>query len=169
MKSYLSLSRSHFYWLLALICSLFLSDTSHSQSLDFSFVNAAGFDDGPAGSLRWTIGEPVTLEVSGEQGSLRVGFLHVTFPEDIVSSTMSMDPYITISLTPNPARDEIRVQLPNDDPSMIRILSMDGQPFIAADITGEVSLDIRTLPAGQYLLYVLNLSGHYNTQSFIKL
>lgn len=141
--------------------------TLEAQSITWAIVNAAGFEDGPDASLRWTIGEPLALEINGVQGTMRVGFMPFAYYEELVS-TPSIDPDIEISISPNPASDEIYVRLPHDDRYTIYILSMGGPPQITSGISTSATIDIRSLPAGSYVLYVRNSAGAYNSKPFIK-
>ena len=155
-------------WLMILTCLMFASASSFSQSISWTFVNAAGFEDGDNASLRWTMGEPLTLEVSGVSGSLRVGFMPFAYYEEVISSYMTIDPDIEISISPNPASDDLYVQVPQNNGYILRILSMDGRAHIAGEINHTTRIDIRSLPAGTYVLYIMNPAGTYNSKTFIK-
>lgn len=154
--------------LIVLTCFACASQSGNAQSITWAFVNATGFDEGPDCRLRWTIGEPMTTEVSGEYGTLRMGFLPFAFADDQVSATMDVNEDITITVTPNPASEEIRINVPGDEQYAIRILSIDGKPMIANDINDALTMDIRSFPDGIYVLYVLATNGTYNSTTFIK-
>jgi hypothetical protein len=138
-----------------------------AQSITWTFVNAAGFEDGPDGSLRWTIGEPLTVEVGDETATLRVGFLPFAYVEQ-TSATTALDPDIEIMISPNPASDQINVQVPGLENHRIRILSMDGNAALAAEVISQAEIDIRSLPDGAYVLYAIGPDGIFNTKTFIK-
>lgn len=168
MKNESRITCSCIRWLSIVTCCFLSFSAVDAQSITWAIVNAAGFEDGDAGSLRWTIGEPLTLEVSGDAGSLRIGFMPFTFVEEITSASRSLDANIKISLSPNPATDEVRVQIPGEENCMIRIVSLDGRSMMAADIIHDASLDIRSLPSGPYVLYVIDPAGAFNSTTFIK-
>jgi len=155
-------------WLTFITCFVLGFGSLDAQSITWAFVNAVGFVDDPDASLRWTIGEPLSLETSDETASLRVGFMPFAYVEDITSATMTINPDIEISIAPNPAAEEIHVQVPGEKHYIIRILSMDGLSRLASDITSEMTIDIQSLPAGTYVLYVMDPNGTYNSKSFIK-
>jgi len=156
-------------WLIVLAAFSLLHTYSSAQSITYTFVNAAGFDDGVNCSLRWTIGEPMTTETTGENGTLRMGFLPFSFTEDLASAVhMPLDANIRISVAPNPATDQIRVKSPEDQRYLLRIISLDGRAILASDIINESVIDIHSWPPGVYVLYVLDLNGSYNSIQFIK-
>jgi hypothetical protein len=160
--------RSRKGWLSLVTCFILFFGSIHAQSITWAIVNAAGFENGAEGSLRWTIGEPLTLEVAGEEASLRVGFMPFVFVEEITSASRALDPDIKITISPNPATEEIHVNVPGHERCMIRILSLDGRSKMAADISYDASLDIRSLPSGPYVLYVIKPNGAFNSTKFIK-
>lgn len=167
MKRTTNCTVSHSLWLTCLILLSLIPLSGHAQTITWAFVNAAGFDEGPDCRLAWTMGEPMTTETSGEQGTLRMGFIPFA-AEGETTATMRIDPAIVITLSPNPAADWITIHVPTDEQYLVRILSIDGRSGIASDITHEVTLDIRTLPAGTYVLYILDTDGDYNSTLFIK-
>jgi Secretion system C-terminal sorting domain len=155
-------------WLLLLGCCLVAFASLQAQSITWTFVNAAGFEDGDQGSLRWTIGEPVTVEVSDGTASLRMGFLPFAFMEDGSSATHTLRTDIDITIAPNPASELINVHLPEATPYTIRILSMDGTTQMETTATAHVQIDLNRLPVGAYLLYAIDPDGSFNTKTFIK-
>jgi len=155
-------------WLTIITCCFLAIGSLDAQSITWAIVNAAGYTDGTDGSLRWTIGEPMTTETTGETGTLRMGFLPFVFTEEITSATMIINPDIAISISPNPAADQIHVQVPGEDHYLVRIISLDGRSKIASDITSEMQVDIQSLPAGAYVLYVIASNGTYNSKTFVK-
>jgi len=155
-------------WLPLLTCCILASGPANAQSISWSIVNATGYTDGDDGSLRWTIGEPLTYEAIGEDGSLRLGFMPYTFVEEEILSTHVFNPDLEISLSPNPATDNIVVRLPGQDHYIVHIFSFDGRSQMTAGITSVTNIDIQSLPSGSYVLYVLDPKGSFNSISFIK-
>ncbi len=155
-------------WLPLVAGCLVACSSLQAQSITWAFVNAAGFVDGADASLRWTIGEPLTTEVRGDDGSLRVGFFPFPFIESGTTATTSFHPEMEISISPNPAVNTLHVQVPGDDPFQLRILSINGVPAMSARVTNDTSLDIRALPSGYYVLYIIDAQGAFNSISFIK-
>jgi hypothetical protein len=155
-------------WLSVVACCVLGLGSVDAQSITWAIVNAAGFENGDNGSLRWTIGEPLTLEVSGDAGSMRIGFMPFAFLEEEITLSRTLDPDIEITLAPNPAADNIRISVPGHENQMIRIFSLDGRSELKTEINHEVQLDIRSLPSGPYVLYVINPTGTFNSTTFIK-
>lgn len=168
MKNESRITCSYSRWLSVVACCFLAFSAVHAQSVTWAIVNAAGFEDGVDGSLRWTIGEPLTLEASGDAGSMRVGFMPFAFVEEITSVSGTLDAGIEITLSPNPASEEIRVQIPGEEVCRIRIVSLDGRSKMATDIIHEARLDIRSLPSGPYVLCVTDPAGAFNSTTFIK-
>lgn len=154
--------------LLVLICGLLSTGLVDAQSITWQIVNAAGFTDGPEISLRWTIGEPMTLEVGDATATLRVGFMPFAYVEESTSASSALDPEIDITVSPNPASDQIHVRLPGVEIYTVRILSMNGSASMATEIISQAAIDIRALPEGAYVLYAISPEGKFNTQTFIK-
>lgn len=153
--------------LLVLTCALLSSGLLGAQSITWTFVNAAGFEDGPDGSLRWTIGEPLTVEVGDKTATLRVGFLPFAYVEQTSASTaLSRD--IEIVISPNPASDQIDLRVPGLQRYDIRILSVSGNAALATGVISQAQIDIRSLPDGAYVLYAIDPDGNFNTKTFIK-
>lgn len=153
--------------LLVLTCVLFSCGMLDAQSITWTFVNAAGFEDGPDGSLRWTIGEPLTVEVGDETATLRVGFMPFAYVGQTSAST-ALDPDIEITISPNPASDQMDVRVPGLESYQIRILAMNGNSTIATEVISQARIDIRALPDGAYVLYAIDPDGKFNTKTFIK-
>jgi len=168
MKHSTPISSSWKRWLLCITFGALSLAAIDAQSITWAFVNAAGFDDGPEMSLRWTIGEALTLEVQDATARLRVGFMPFAYVDQGTSASQSLDPDIEISIIPNPASEEIQLRVPGDARNLVRIVSIDGKSKLAAEVTYETRIDITTLPAGPYILYVIDPSGAFNTKTFIK-
>lgn len=154
---------------LALMVGCFITCSSISaQAITWSIVNAAGFDDGPDASLRWTIGEPLTAEVIGDDASLRVGFFPFAWVETGTTAYTVFQPEIEIRISPNPAGNTLLVQVPGEIQYQLRILSLNGVSELTSQFTTATNLDIRSLPSGPYVLYVIDPKGHFNSIPFIK-
>jgi hypothetical protein len=168
MKNDSHSNRSYKRWLPVLTCCFLAFCSADAQSLSWTFVNATGYAEGVDGSLRWTIGEPLSYHVTGEGGSLRVGFMPYAYAEEVILSTHTFNPDLQISLYPNPATDKIRIRVPAQDRYQIHIFSFDGRSQLDAEITSETQIGIHSLPSGSYVLYVLDPKGSFNSISFIK-
>src|SRR5687768_2172651 len=161
-----SLSNKKYILLLTCFLSLFFL---HAQSITWSIVNAAGFEDGVDGSVRWTFGEPLTMEIKGVDGAMRVGFLPFSYLEDeITVSSTEVELDLNIMVSPNPAQDELHIQVPHGTNQHIRIMSLEGKQVMSFDITSDARLDIRDLPSGPYILHLVDPSGNNNAIAFIK-
>jgi hypothetical protein len=169
MKLITTRSRRCITLLFTMVSILYLPKLQ-AQTITWSFVNAAGFDEGPDMSLRWTIGEPMTTETSGEQGSLRMGFLSFTIPADITAVKMQYSESMQLHVSPNPTTDFIQVTTADDARYLVRILSLSGVPMLATDMTRSQTIDTRSLSPGTYVLYALdNTNNTYQSTTFIKL
>jgi hypothetical protein len=168
MKKYLNQVKTPYRWLLLITMCLMSFGTIGAQSITWAIVAAAGFEDGNDGGLRWVMGEPLTTEVTGEAGTLRVGFLPFTYFEEDVSASTFLDPTIDITIAPNPASSDLRIQVPGSGTRFIRIISIDGVSHMGVEISNDELIDIHSLPSGPYVLYVIEPSGSFNSKTFIK-
>jgi len=78
-----------------------------------------------------------------------------------------------ISLAPNPATDQLRVQIETAEPAEFTLLLNDAQgrlidrKTIEKTAQGNAQFDLRTLPSGIYTLTVSSVKG-YLTKKFVK-
>ncbi len=80
-------------------------------------------------------------------------------PDRITNQTSSA----ALSITPNPANDELNITLTDNTPATITLTNMLGQVVAAQNVTGgHTSINIAALPAGMYV-YTLSANGGRTT------
>lgn len=90
---------------------------------------------------------------------------------ELISTRYSCDKPVQISVSPNPARDEVRVEFVGADPSDLNAILLDGNGAYVKDVTlntGVINkLDISSLSPGVYTIQVSINEEQFN-QRFIK-
>jgi len=67
-----------------------------------------------------------------------------------------------LEIYPNPAREAVTIQSPNPAPATVRIYSVQGRLITKVPMTGgKVTLSVRQLPAGLYLVRVRERQGRF--------
>lgn len=89
-----------------------------------------------------------------------------------VSPTISIreSKAVTVNAYPNPATDRLTVQVGNMDNGMVRMMNLAGVVVSQKSFTSNstpVEVDVRSLPAGVYMLQVVNDGQIHNTQRIV--
>lgn len=150
------------------------SATVSGQELLWQFVNAAGFDDGNEISVYWTLGESLSVETIGDNGSLRVGFMAYTGASepDFALPTPEAPSYnrdIDLSVFPNPTEDYFEVSTEESGTQTIRVFGIDGTQLMQDTFESRLSVNIASWPSGTYNVMLVNTEGKFNTTKLIKL
>lgn len=86
---------------------------------------------------------------------------------DVISVRHSSDISLLLVVYPNPVVEQLTVKLSGNQPVGIRVYSVSGTQVLEQEGTAE-SVDVRSLPAGLYMIEVKTLSGPTLRQRFIK-
>ena len=136
---------------------LSLNFTVHAQSLQPSVIAlSCGFSSLQNGSsMSWTVGEPVIHTLPGSNFTLTQGF-----QQPLLEATTSYyDPAFNYNFLafPNPLQFELRLE--TDYPEDLRYFLYDvsGNVLRTHKFKQEETLDLRTFPAGVYVLKVMTL------------
>jgi len=102
------------------------------------------------------------------QGAAYYRLLQVdTDGKEAFSAVQVINNQLHISVYPNPAHAELRVELPVAEAVRYRILNVAGTTVATGSITSKATLSLTTLPVGLYHLEVTATSGH-TTHRFVK-
>ncbi|TNE27563.1 MAG: T9SS type A sorting domain-containing protein [Bacteroidetes bacterium] len=77
---------------------------------------------------------------------------------------------VTVNAYPNPAKDRLTVQVGNMDHGVVRLMNLAGMVVSQKNFTSNstpVEMEVRTLPAGVYMLQVVNDGQILNTQRIV--
>ena len=115
-----------------------------------------------AGSLNYTFADNTPLATTNYY-RLKMLDKDGSFTYSPIRSLSNYNSSLTITLFPNPAKDNLQVQIESDKKSLLQalIISADGKVLLSKNITAQEgstlqSINISTLPKGSYLLKILS-------------
>lgn len=91
----------------------------------------------------------------------------------VVDRVSEWDSIISLSIFPNPATDKLIIESPLlKEPTLVRVLSLNGQVVIVESInpssSGEIELNISHLSPGAYVISLENKAGKLGRTTFMK-
>lgn len=135
----------------AWLCLAF-SAAASGQSLGPALLGSAGAqaENTSAGSLSWSVGEPVTASYSQNASMLTQGF-HQVFATVSTAAESPAELLTEVLAFPNPSSD--RLYISSETPVHIRLLHLHGiEVFAVSKPDLHHTVETATLPAGLYLL-----------------
>ncbi len=120
-----------------------------------AIVSAGKNVAGASGDFTYSVGQSFAATYSSSSGHFQIGILGVM--KVLVEPLSASSEKIKFSVYPNPASEDVKLQLDMDlvNPSY-QLHDMEGKQVANAIIKQETSqIDIRDIPAGTYLLTVL--------------
>jgi hypothetical protein len=121
-------------------------------------TTTGGFYSNSAGSISWTMGEPISETVTDGNDTLTQGFQQGAY--SIVSVSEVDAPDVNITVYPNPFVSTLNIKSDGNDP--IRIEAIDLQGNVISDQSfenGQGQMDLGNLPEAIYLLRVYDNNG----------
>ena len=103
-------------------------------------------------SLSWTEIKPLKVPIS---------------PDRVPPTTKLANENDLIKIYPNPASDYLFIE--NNSIESVQVINSYGEPVLNKIISGNYTLDIKTLTPGYYLLTLLANDGNRYIKSFIKI
>jgi hypothetical protein len=139
---------------------LLLINCSIANAQQQVIAPAGDYKDTTAGSLSWTLGEPVIVTLIAIDNVLTQGFQqgNIVVNDIIVSKELNC----TITVFPNPSKDYVmlRVDKSNKENLQYILYNADGKSLIANKLTEtEQQISLNDYASGTYLLSVLNEKG----------
>ncbi|MBU0486469.1 MAG: T9SS type A sorting domain-containing protein [Bacteroidetes bacterium] len=138
------------------VCLLFAANVQ-SQSLDREVVASSGsYDSTSAGSISWTLGEPVIDTYTGVDYSLTQGFQQ----PDLLSVSVFELPETGegFSIFPNPVKDLLTLKCDQPKVFMVGLFDVNGKLLVREETTPGSDLTINLKPFAQagYFLNIYN-------------
>jgi len=122
-------------------------------------TTAGGFYTNSAGSLSWTLGEPVSETVSDTGNTLTQGFQQGSYSVISVVDELAQ-PAMEISVYPNPVSSLLNIKSDSSDPFHSVVLDMQGNIVNEQSFEdGQGQIDLRKLSDAIYLLEVFDMDG----------
>ncbi len=140
-----------------LITALFSFSGYSQTAIKYSTINSGGAraENGNV-AIEQTIGELMVREQTQGKVSLSEGFIH----PDILISLGVDDDYLElkgVKVYPNPVSDKINVYLPEVNAYLFYLYDTKGRQLISKEsAVKKMEINIAGLPAGTYLLIVMN-------------
>jgi len=113
-----------------------------------------------AGSLSWTMGEPVSETVSDTSNTLTQGFQQGSYSVVSVVNEVA-NPTINISVYPNPVTTLLNIKSGSNDPFRAEVIDLQGNiVYEQACENGQGQVDLSKLSDAMYLLGVYDKDGN---------
>ncbi|HXP52829.1 MAG TPA: T9SS type A sorting domain-containing protein [Bacteroidia bacterium] len=123
-------------------------------------TTTGGFYSNSAGSLSWTMGEPISETVSDTSNTLTQGFQQGAYSVVSVVDEIA-PPTINISVYPNPVTSFLNIKSDSGDPFRAEVIDLQGNiVYEQAVENGQGQIDINNLPDAMYLLGVYDKNGN---------
>jgi hypothetical protein len=123
-------------------------------------TTTGGFYSNSAGSLSWTMGEPISETFSDTGNTLTQGFQQGAYSVVSVIDEVAQ-PTINISVYPNPVTSLLNIKSNSSDPFRAEVIDLQGNiVYEQAFENGQGQIDLNNLPDAMYLLGVYDKSGN---------
>lgn len=135
---------------------------ANSQSISLQVVaSAGGYSSTDAGSIAWTLGEPVVETYSNSEIILTQGFNQPFFSiETFVEENSANN--IKINLFPNPASDFVIIDAPEEViDGNFSLYTIDGKIVTTKNITSDkTKIDLKGFLKSSYILKIYDKKGN---------
>lgn len=140
---------------------------THAQSLDQQVIGSSGQQYVTASArVAFTIGEPLTATLTGQDGIITQGFHQGTIT---VTSVREELPAATLSVFPNPAIDRLIVTS-SADGALWHLHTLDGKAVMHGTLQqGSNQIDVSELAQATYMLTVVARDRKTNAYRIIKM
>jgi len=123
-------------------------------------TTTGGFYKNSAGSLSWTMGEPVSETVSNSGNTLTQGFQQGSYSVATVVDELAQ-PATNISVGPNPVTSLLNVRSDSSDPIRAKTIDMQGKiVYEQLFENGQGQIDLSNLSDEIYILEVYDKEGN---------
>jgi hypothetical protein len=140
---------------------MFLCVMIRGQSVAPELISSSGdFFANSSASLSFSIGECLTETFTGPAGVLTQG---VHQPLEVVLSKKNEMQIFEISVSPVPAKTNIKIELQGGERNLTAILyDLSGKELSRKIITDNLTfLELQSFPAGNYILYIMDNTGTF--------
>jgi len=121
------------------------------------------------GSISYTIGEGVAQTLTQGNIALTQGFHQTTLSVKIISELKDLD--FSVSVSPNPASDLLKIKVTKDNVSGLQFLLLDinGKLILQKNLEGnETTVSVNQLIEGLYILMIKEGNKEIKTFKIIK-
>ncbi len=142
----------------------------YSQTISATVINTAGGHfQGTTGSIDANCGEIAICTMACSSGSISQGFLQplsATNSIPAIHTSIVEIKTIEIAVFPNPASEVLYINCVDGGKTNVSIINMAGQEILTNEFeSGSISIEINTLPVGQYIVRVSNQSIKNQTKT----
>jgi len=121
-------------------------------------TTTGGFYSNSAGSISWTMGEPISETVTDGNDTLTEGFQQGAY--SIVSVSEVDAPDVNITVYPNPFTTTLNIKCESSDPIRVEAIDLQGNVISTQSFeNGHGQMDFSSLPEAIYLLRVYDNNG----------
>ncbi len=121
-------------------------------------TTTGGYYSNSAGSLSWTMGEPISETFSDGNNTITQGFQQGSY--SIVSVNEVDQPDVNITVYPNPFTSTLNIKSDSSGPIRIEAIDMQGNSISTQSFeNGQGQIDLSNLPEAIYLLRVYDNNG----------
>ncbi len=151
------------------ILFLFLSLPSFSQIQVNQTVNPAGGNGGNSDvSLDWSVGQIAVSTLENDQSIIKQGLLQENI---LVTQTVQhLEDPVEIKVFPNPTSGKLVITISGKNSLVYNLTDSFGKLVLKGQyVDNENTLDIKSLPPGEYFLNISDTNHNVNTYKIIKL
>jgi inosine-uridine nucleoside N-ribohydrolase len=146
---------------------LLLTAAVNAQSLDRQVIGTSGNQYvSAAATMDFTIGEPITATLTGQNGIATQGFHQGTISITSVRETLSL---AELSVYPNPTTDKLTISTAIDN-ALWQLYTLDGKIVTSGRLNlGNTTVDVTSLAQATYMLTITTPSQRVNTYRIVKM
>jgi len=156
---------TRFYLSVALL--LYSAAYCVAQTLDRQVIGTSGNQYvSAAATMDFTIGEPVTATLTGQNGIATQGFHQGTISITSVRETLSL---AELSVYPNPTTDKLTISTAIEN-ALWQLHTLDGKIVSSGALNlGNTTVDVTALAQATYMLTITTPSQLVNTYRIVKM
>ncbi len=158
-------TRMRFY--LSVVLMLYGTAQSAAQTLDRQVIGTSGQQYvTAAATMDFTIGEPITATLTGQNGIATQGFHQGTISITSVRETLS---WTELSVYPNPTTDRLTISTAIEN-ALWQLHTLDGKIVTSGALNlGSTTVDVTALAQATYMLTITTPSQRVNTYRIVKM
>jgi len=140
--------------------NLLSHDPGYSTLKPDVVTTTGGYYTNSAGSLSWTMGEPISETVSDTSNTLTQGFQQGSYSVVTVVDEL-VQPTINISVYPNPVSSLLNIRSDSSDPFHAKVIDLQGNLVYEQPVeSGQGQIDLGNLSDEIYILEVYDKDGN---------
>lgn len=151
------------------IITFCLNGNIHSQTLSRSVIGSSGtyYENVIVGEVHFTVGEVAVVRLQNDT-ELDEGF-HSAIYELFVDTYEFTLPEWVVNVYPNPTRDYLVIDLPDQGMVDVLLFNEQGQQVLSwSKVTDQKQLPLDQLPSGTYFLKMRDQENRFKTFKILK-